>query len=73
MKWFKKHKEEIISCVQFFIVMYTMLNGFWFSYLMIWFNVGLPTEAWSILVTLVLAFRSLLGLCHWINKENDNG
>ncbi len=70
MKWLKKYKDEIIGGVQFFIMMYTMLIGFWWSYMLIWLKVGLPIEAWAIALTLAIALLSLFGLCCWITKEN---
>ena len=66
MKWLRKHKDEIIGGVQFFVMLYTMTMGFYFSYIFAWFKVGLPVEWWSLLVTLVLALLSTGGLCQWI-------
>ena len=71
MKWLKKYKYEIVSGIQFLIVSYTMINGFWFSYLMIWFKCGLPQEWWALPVTLAVALLSVFGLCQWIRKENQ--
>ena len=69
----KFSKKEIISYIQLTIMLWTMIAGFWFSYLMIWFNCGLPQEWWSIPVTMVLGFLSTFGLCYWIKKEGaDN-
>lgn len=68
----KPNKKEIISGIQLTIMLLTMVFGFWFIYLMIWFNCGLPQEWWSILVTMVLGFLSTFGLCYWIKKEGAN-
>ncbi len=69
MKWLRKHKDEIICGVQFFVMLYTMTMGFYFSYILAWFKVGLPIEWWSLLVTLVLALLSTGGLCQWIRER----
>ena len=65
MKWLKKHKYEIISGVQFMLVLFTMTMGFWFLYLLALVNVGLPME-WWLAITVVLALLSTGGLCQWI-------
>ena len=62
----KPNKEKIISGIQFFITMTMVVFGFWFSYLLIWFGCGLPTERWSIFVTMVFALFSMGGLFQWI-------
>ena len=68
MKWLKKYKTEIIGGLQFFISVYMMIMGFWFTYLWIWFKVGLPIEWYSVLTTMVLALLSVGGLFHWISE-----
>lgn len=68
MKWLKKHKNDIVDGVKFFVMMQTMLFGFWWSYLIIWFEFDLPIEWWSICITLLLAFLSLFGFCQWCTK-----
>ena len=68
MKWLKKHKDDIVDGVKFFIMMHTMLWGFWWSYLFIWDGLNLPIEWWSIAVALALAFLSLFGFCQWCTK-----
>lgn len=70
MKWIKKFKKDIIWGVQFFLIGYTMVQGFWWTYILIWFKVGLPIEWYSILVTIVLALFSVFGLFQWIRKTN---
>ena len=62
----KPNKEEIIGGIQFFITMTTVVLGFWFLYLLIWFKCGLPIEWWSLLGTIVLALFSMGGLFQWI-------
>ena len=68
MNWLKKHKEAIADGVKFFIMMHTMLWGFWFSYMMVSNWVGLPITYWSIVIALALAFLSLFGFCQWCTK-----
>ena len=64
----KPSKKEIICGIQFFIMMHTMIHGFWFSYMLIWVKCGLPEEWWFLPVTLAIALLSVFGLCQWITK-----
>lgn len=70
MKWLKKHKDEIINGTQVFLVVNSMVDGFWFNYLLIWYMVGLPLEWYWIVVTLVLGGLSVIGLVRWCYKTN---
>ena len=65
----KPRKGEITNGLQFLIMMYTMIMGFWLSYMLIWVKIGLPQEWWGFLITMVLAFMSLLGLMQWIRNS----
>ena len=73
MTWLKKHKEQIIWGVQAFIVLNSMALGFWWSYMFIWFKVGLPMAWWSFVIVMIFALLSMIGTLAWIKKENDNG
>lgn len=66
MKWLKKHKDEITHGVQVFIILEMMVNGFWLSYMWIWFKFDLPIEWWSIAITLGLAVLSMFGVWRWV-------
>lgn len=68
----KPSKKEIITCIQFFIMLYEMTWGFWHNYMWIWFKCGLPVDWWSVLGGMVLALLSVFGLCHWIWKEGKD-
>jgi uncharacterized membrane protein len=73
MKWIKEHKKEIIGGVQFFLITQMMVQGFWFTFLWIWFVVGLPIEWRALLITILLALLSAFGLYQWVTKESGNG
>ena len=68
MKWFKKHKDDIVDGVKFFITMYTMIWGFWWTYMWAWSLFGLPLVWWSIFIAMALAFLSLFGFWYWVAK-----
>lgn len=62
------NKEEVKMCVQFGLVLHACVYGFWFSFLLVWFTVGLPQEWWALLVTAVLGILSSGGLFTWITR-----
>ena len=65
----KPSKGEIINGIKFFIIMYTMIMGFWFNYMLIWVKIGLPLEWWLFVITIVLAILSLFGLMQWLSNS----
>ena len=65
----KPSKGEITQGIQFSIMMYTMIMGFWFSYMLMWVKVGLPQEWWAFVITMVIAFLSLYGFMKWIRNS----
>ena len=72
MKWFRKHKQEIIFGVQSVIVLDTMIIGFWITYQSILHHVGVPLKWWSIVIAMTLAISSTIGTFAWIAKGNNN-
>lgn len=68
MKLLKKYKYEIITCIQFFLLCEMLISGFWYTYLWIWFRIGLPIEWYSLVLTAVLGLLSVFGLSQWICK-----
>lgn len=62
-------KNSIKIIVQFFIILYTMSVGFWFTYLFIWAALGLPLVWWSVLITVALAVLSMVGFYRWITAD----
>lgn len=65
MKWLRKNKAEILDGVQIVIILHTMLQGFWFDFLLAWSKSGLPMEWWAVVITLVLAALSLFVFFYW--------
>ena len=73
MKWLRKHKKGIIEGAQVLTIVATMVHGFWFIYLLLWLNVGLPREGYAALITMILGFLSTGGLFYWLKRSADNG
>ena len=59
-KFFKKvfSKESLayaMDCLKFGTMIFFMTAGIWFVLSVLWVEVGLPLETWSMLVTFVIA------------------
>lgn len=65
----KLNKKEIISGIQFFLIMYSMVMGFYFTYASIWYKIGLPVKWWTLFGATLLALASVFGVCQWIQKS----
>ena len=68
MKWLRKHKEAIVDGVKFYVLMHTMVFGFWWTYIWLWWLIGLPIVWWSIVITIALSFLSTFGFCQWCTR-----
>lgn len=68
-KWRKPTKEEVKKAVQYFLLIYTIAEGFFFVYTFAWFILGLPQTWWALLTTTVLGLLSTFGLLHWIARN----
>jgi hypothetical protein len=66
-KW-SEVKETIIKYIKFHMLFIFMSLGFWFTYSLVWFGVGLPQTDWALLVTLILAFISEHFYLRWVTK-----
>lgn len=63
--------KRIADVIKMFLLIATSTNGFFFIYAMIWGEVGLPIENWSLLVLFALACLSFLGLKWWIVRGEE--
>ena len=59
-------KEKLGAIIKLFLVCFTSTNGFWLSYLFLWWLIGLPMTWWASVITVVLGGLSASGLFHWI-------
>ena len=48
-------KETIVNFIKIVLLLTMMTNGFFLTYALIWFAVGLPQTNWAILILYVLA------------------
>lgn len=62
-------KEEVKHGAQWLVLLYMIIEGFFWTYSFIWFRVGLPQEWWALLITTVLGMLSTAGLIAWIARN----
>lgn len=62
-------KEEVKRGAQLLVLLYMLIEGFFCTYSLIWFRVGLPQEWWALLITTVLGMLSTFGLITWIARN----
>ena len=68
-KWFNKYKNEIVGGIQFSLIVYGLVTGFWHGWLWLWLEIGLPIEWYSVVITAILGLLSVAGLFQWICKK----
>ena len=69
----KPKKADIISSIQFGLMMYFSIIGFWYTYSWVVWKIGLLSEWWALLITMVLAILSQFGLVTWVcNKPLED-
>ena len=60
-------KENIIiEILKLFILLFSMIMGFFLTYALIWFAVGLPQTDWALLLLLAVACLTEYGYYRWI-------
>lgn len=69
----KPKKADIISGIQFGLMMYFSIVGFWHTYSWVFWKIGLLSEWWALLITMVLAILSQFGLVTWVCNKPLEG
>jgi hypothetical protein len=64
-KW-NDTKEQIVNALKFTILTTTMIMGFWVTYAIIWFAVGLPETNWAMWILFALSIASECCYVKWI-------
>lgn len=64
----KPRKSEVIAGIQFFLCVYTMTMGFFYTYAFWCWEAGLLVAWWVLLIAMVLALLSVFGLMQWIRN-----
>ena len=65
----KPSKSEVVNGIQLFLMLNSMVLGFWLSYVLIWVKIGLPTGLFAAVITIILAILSVYGLIKWIQNS----
>jgi hypothetical protein len=64
------NKETIMICIKLALLFFTMIQGFFLTYGLIWFVVGLPQTNWAICLLYVTACLSEYGFYRWIRSDD---
>lgn len=62
-------KDKIVDFLKVFLLMFSMVMGFFFIYAFAWFALDLPVTQWAMLLLLALALLSEYGYYRWIRVE----
>lgn len=65
-------KNKIIAFLKLFTIVFSMIQGFFFTMAYVWIKCGLPLNGWSIVLLYVLAFvfEGII-LMTWVDIEED--
>lgn len=61
-------KEKIIDFIKIFLLLWMMAAGFWVTYCLIWFAVGLPQTNLAVSLLGVLACLTEYGYYKWLSE-----
>jgi hypothetical protein len=61
--------DKIIDFIKFFLLLFTMVMGFFFIYAFVWFAIGLPITQWTTVLLIALAMLSVYGYYRWIEED----
>ena len=71
LNYIVSNKETIMICIKLTLLFFTMIQGFFLTYALIWFVVGLPLTDWSIALLYVIACLSEYGFYRRIRSDNE--
>lgn len=64
-------KRKIADFIKCFLMLLSMVMGFFHIYATVWLIAGLPLTYWAMAVVLVPALLSVFGLYRWIVVSAD--
>ena len=59
-------KEKIVKYIQFFLMMFMVVMGFFFTYVLLWFAIGLQVGNSTFWVLAALAILSEVAFFSWV-------
>ncbi len=61
-------KDKLIDVLQVFILLFSVLMGFFFIYAFVWFVLDLPVTHWVMVLLVGLAGLTEFGYFWWVRK-----
>ena len=62
-------KNKLIDIIKVFLLLLSMVMGYFHIYATVWFLADLPRTYWAMAVVLALALLSVYGLYRWIRED----
>ena len=64
-------KNKIADVIKVFLILLSMVMGFFHIYATVWFLADLPLTYWAMGLVLVIALLSVFGLFQWVVVSAD--
>ena len=61
-------KNKIIFFLKLFVLIFPMVQGFFYTFALAWFAVGLQLTAWVIIALYALACLAVYGVYRWLSE-----
>ena len=61
-------KENILNATKVFLFFFMMVQGFFLTYALVWFCVGLPQTNWALLILYAVAGLTEYGYYKWLRR-----
>ena len=61
-------RETISNVIKLFLLVFTMVQGFFLTFALVWTLVGLPLTTWAFLVLYAFAGAAEYGYYRWIRE-----
>lgn len=62
-------KEKILNGCMLFLLLFMMVQGFFFTYAIIWYCIGLPLTTWSFWLLYTLSGITEYGYYRWLIRR----
>ena len=59
-------KENILDAIKAFLLLFMMVQGFFFTYALIWYGIGLPQTKWALGLLYAIALLTEYGYYRWL-------
>lgn len=61
-------KENILNAIKVFLLLFMMVQGFFLTYALVWFGVGLPQKNWALWILYAISGLTEYGYYRWLRR-----